>query len=90
MTSSIAVSSQPRVFYGWFAVGFVGFVGFVDAGSAYTFSAFAGPMQPEFEVSRGSIGLGCSLASFLNLGLGALSGPPSRTDGARVAWRSPA
>lgn len=82
--SSISISSSPpRVFYGWFVVAAAFAVGFVGFGSAYTFSAFAGPLQREFSASRGSVGLAFSLASFLNLGLGALSGPLADRWGAR-------
>jgi MFS family permease len=81
--SSISVSSQPRVFYGWCVVAAAFAIGLVGFGSAYTFSAFAGPMQRDFGASRGSIGIGFSLASFLNLGLGSLSGPAADRWGAR-------
>src|SRR6185295_669131 len=62
---------------GAFAVTFVGF------GSAYTFSAFVGPLQQEFGASRGSVSLVFSLAGFLYFSLGIVSGPLADRWGSR-------
>ena len=72
---SAAISSQPRVFYGWFVVAAAFAITFVGFGSAYTFSAFVGPLEHEFAASRGSVALTFSLAGFLYFSLGAVSGP---------------
>ena len=62
---------------GAFAVTLVGF------GSAYTFSAFVGPLQHHFAASRGSVSLVFSLAGFLYFWLGIVSGPLADRLGAR-------
>ncbi|HEX5438038.1 MAG TPA: MCT family MFS transporter [Gemmatimonadaceae bacterium] len=66
---------HPRIFYGWFVAAAAFGVGFVGFGSAYTFSAFVGPLQREFAASRGSVSLAFSLAGFLYFSLGLVSGP---------------
>src|SRR5437016_5724675 len=75
--------SHPRVFYGWFVVAAAFAVTFVGFGSAYTFSAFVGPLQHDFAASRGSVSLVFSLAGFLYFGLGLVSGPLADRFGSR-------
>ena len=72
---SAAISSRPRVFYGWLVVAAAFAITLVGFGSAYTFSAFVGPLEHEFAASRGSVALTFSLAGFLYFSLGAVSGP---------------
>src|SRR5271154_460762 len=72
-----------RVFYGWFVVAAAFAVTFVGFGSAYTFSAFVGPLQQDFGASRGSVSLVFSLAGFLYFGLGIVSGPLADRWGSR-------
>ena len=73
-TDSIA-ARPPRIFRGWLVVAGAFAVTFVGFGSAYTFSAFVGPLQNEFAASRGSISLVFSLAAFLYFSLGVVTGP---------------
>lgn len=82
MSSNSAVSN-PRIFYGWFVVAAAFAVTFVGFGSAYTFSAFVGPLQQDFGASRGSVSLVFSLAGFLYFGLGVVSGPLADRWGSR-------
>lgn len=70
-------------FYGWFVVAATFAVTFLGFGSAYTFSAFIGPLQQEFGATRGSVSLVFSLAGFLYFGLGALTGPLADRVGSR-------
>src|SRR5437763_6866207 len=75
--------SHPRVFYGWLVVAAAFAVTFVGFGSAYSFSAFLGPLQDEFGASRGSVSLVFSLAGFVYFGLGIVSGPLADRWGSR-------
>ena len=74
---------MSRVFQGWWVVGGAFAVTFMGFGSAYTFSAFVGPLQAEFGATRGSVSLVFSLAGFLYFALGVLSGPLADRWGAR-------
>ncbi len=82
MSTGSAVS-HPRIFYGWFVVAAAFAVTFVGLGSAYTFSAFVGPLQQDFGASRGSVSLVFSLAGFVYFALGMVSGPLSDRWGSR-------
>lgn len=77
------MSSDPRIFYGWFVVAAAFAVTFMGFGSAYTFSAFVGSIQNDFGASRGSVSLVFSLAGFLYFGLGIVSGPLADRWGSR-------
>ncbi len=79
----IETTLRPRIFYGWFVVAAAFAVTFVGFGCAYTFSAFLEPLQREFGASRGSTSLVFSLAGFLYLGLGVVSGPLADRFGSR-------
>lgn len=81
--SSRAVSSVSGIFRGWFVVAGAFAVTFIGFGSAYTFSAFVGPLQNDFGASRGSVSLVFSLAGFLYFGLGVVSGPLADRWGSR-------
>ena len=81
--NTTSAPSQPRVFYGWLVVAATFAITFVGFGSAYTFSAFVGPLQRDFVASRGSVSLVFSLAGFLYFGLGVVSGPLADRWGAR-------
>ena len=81
--SDTSAPSTPRLFYGWFVVAAAFAITFVGFGSAYTFSAFVGPLQKDFAASRGSVSLVFSLAGFLYFGLGIVSGPLADRWGAR-------
>ncbi len=83
IVSSSSAASSPRVFYGWLVVAAAFVVTFVGFGSAYTFSAFVGPLQQDFAASRGSVSLVFSLAGFLYFGLGMVSGPLADRFGSR-------
>jgi MFS transporter, OFA family, oxalate/formate antiporter len=72
-----------RLFYGWFVVAAAFAVTFVGFGSAYTFSAFVGPLQKDFAASRAAVSLVFSLAGFLYFGLGIISGPLADRWGSR-------
>ena len=84
-------TSHPAVFHGWIVVGGAFAVMFVIFGAAYTFTAFFGSLQREFEASRASVSLVFSIAGFLYFSLGAVSGPladrigPRRVAGFGVA-----
>jgi OFA family oxalate/formate antiporter-like MFS transporter len=78
-----ASSPPPRFFHGWFVVAGAFAVTFVGFGSAYTFSAFVGPLQRDFAASRGSVSLVFSLAGFLYFALGMVSGPLADRWGSR-------
>jgi MFS family permease len=80
---SSAGADAPRFFYGWLVVAAAFAVMFVGFGSAYSFSAFLGALQEEFDASRGSVSLVFSLAGFLYFGLGIVSGPLADRWGAR-------
>ncbi len=84
IVSSSSAASSPRVFYGWLVVAAAFVVTFVGFGSAYTFSAFVGPLQQDFAASRGSVSLVFSLAGFLYFGLGMVSGPLADRFGSRL------
>jgi len=77
------VPSNPRLFYGWLVVAAAFAVTFVGFGSAYTFSAFIGPLQKDFVASRAAVSLVFSLAGFLYFGLGIVSGPLADRWGSR-------
>jgi OFA family oxalate/formate antiporter-like MFS transporter len=81
--SASAVPARPRLFHGWLVVAAAFAVMFVGFGSAYTFSAFVGPLQHDFAASRGSVSLVFSLAGFLYFGLGLVSGPLADRFGSR-------
>ncbi len=81
--SSNPALSNPRVFYGWFVVAAAFAVNLVGFGCAYTFSAFVAPLQKDFGASRGSVSLVFSLAGFLYLGFGIVSGPLADRLGSR-------
>jgi MFS transporter, OFA family, oxalate/formate antiporter len=72
-----------RFFYGWLVVAAAFAVTFVGFGSAYTFSAFVGPLQKDFAASRAAVSLVFSLAGFLYFGLGIISGPLADRWGSR-------
>jgi MFS family permease len=76
-------SSRAPLFHGWRVVAAAFVVTLVGFGSAYTFSAFVGPLQREFAASRGSVSLVFSLAGFLYFGLGVISGPLADRWGSR-------
>lgn len=76
-------SSHAPLFHGWRVVAAAFAVTLVGFGSAYTFSAFVGPLQREFAASRGSVSLVFSLAGFLYFGLGVISGPLADRWGSR-------
>jgi MFS family permease len=76
-------SSRAPLFHGWRVVAAAFAVTLVGFGSAYTFSAFVGPLQREFAASRGSVSLVFSLAGFLYFGLGVISGPLADRWGSR-------
>jgi MFS transporter, OFA family, oxalate/formate antiporter len=78
-----AVPSHPRIFYGWLVVAAAFAVTFVGFGSAYTFSAFIGPLQKDFVASRAAVSLVFSLAGFLYFGFGIVSGPLADRWGSR-------
>ena len=82
MSSKLTIPTQ-RVFCGWFVVAAAFAVCFMGFGSAYTFSAFVAPLQNDFAASRGSVSLVFSLAGFLDLGLGIISGPLADRWGSR-------
>jgi MFS family permease len=75
--------AKPRVFYGWWVVAAAFAIMFLGFGSAYTFSAFLDQLQRDFGASRGSVSLVFSLAGFLYLGLGVISGPLADRFGSR-------
>ena len=75
--------AEPRVFYGWWVVAAAFAIMFLGFGSAYTFSAFLDQLQRDFGASRGSVSLVFSLAGFLYLGLGVISGPLADRFGSR-------
>ena len=75
--------AKPRVFYGWWVVAAAFAIMFLGFGSAYTFSAFLDQLQRDFGASRGSVSLVFSLAGFLYLGLGVVSGPLADRFGSR-------
>jgi MFS family permease len=77
------VSSASRIFPGWLVVAGAFAVTLIGFGSAYTFSAFLGPLQHDFAASRGSVSLVFALAGFLYFGLGILSGPLADRWGSR-------
>ncbi|HZP75735.1 MAG TPA: MFS transporter [Pseudolabrys sp.] len=81
--SANTISVPPRLFYGWFVVAAAFAVTCVGFGSAYTFSAFLGPLQHEFDASRGSVSVVFSVAGFLYFALGILSGPLADRFGSR-------
>jgi MFS family permease len=83
IVSTGSAVSHPRIFYGWFVVAAAFAVTFVGLGSAYTFSAFVGPLQQDFGASRGSVSLVFSLAGFVYFALGMVSGPLSDRWGSR-------
>src|SRR5260370_7586938 len=70
-----ATLPSPRIFYGWLVVAAAFAVTFVGFGCAYTFSAFAEPLQRNFGASRGSVSLVFWLAGFLYFGLRIVSPP---------------
>lgn len=76
-------ASRDPLFHGWRVVAGAFAVTLVGFGSAYTFSAFVGPLQEEFAASRGSVSLVFSLAGFLYFGLGVISGPLADRWGSR-------
>jgi MFS transporter, OFA family, oxalate/formate antiporter len=78
-----SVPSRPRLFHGWLVVAAAFAVTFVGFGSAYTFSAFVGPLQKDFAASRAAVSLVFSLAGFLYFGLGVVSGPLADRWGSR-------
>jgi len=78
-----SVSSHPRIFYGWLVVAAAFAVTFVGFGSAYTFSAFVGPLQKDFVASRAAVSFVFSLAGFLYFGFGIVSGPLADRWGSR-------
>ncbi len=71
------------MFYGWIVVAAAFVLTFIGFGSAYSFSAFLGPLQNEFDASRGSVSLVFSLAGFLYFGLGIVTGPLADRWGSR-------
>ena len=75
--------AKPRLFYGWWVVAAAFAIMFLGFGSAYTFSAFLDQLQRDFGASRGSVSLVFSLAGFLYLGLGVVSGPLADRFGSR-------
>ena len=75
--------AKPRLFYGWWVVAAAFAIMFLGFGSAYTFSAFLDQLQRDFGASRGSVSLVFSLAGFLYLGLGVISGPLADRFGSR-------
>ncbi len=80
----IGPAARPSgIFHGWLVVAGAFAVTFVGFGSAYTFSAFVGPLQNDFAASRGSVSLVFSLAGFLYFGLGIVSGPLADRWGSR-------
>jgi MFS family permease len=81
--SQCITAPHPRMFYGWAVVAAAFAVTFVGFGCAYTFSAFVGALQKDFEASRGSVSLVFSLAGFLYFGFGLISGPLADRWGAR-------
>jgi MFS transporter, OFA family, oxalate/formate antiporter len=76
-------SPQTRLFHGWWVVAAAFAVTFIGFGSAYTFSAFIGPLERDFGASRGSVSLVFSLAGFLYFALGIVSGPLADRFGSR-------
>ena len=78
-----SVSSHPRIFYGWLVVAAAFAMTFVGFGSAYTFSAFVGPLQKDFVASRAAVSFVFSLAGFLYFGFGIVSGPLADRWGSR-------
>jgi MFS family permease len=70
-----AQSDPGNIFYGWLVVAAAFAVTFVGFGNAYSFSAFLESLQDEFGASRGSVSLIFSLAGFLYLSFGMVSGP---------------
>src|SRR5204863_3481568 len=78
-----AAPARMGLFYGWLVVAAAFAVTFVGFGSAYSFSAFLGPLQDEFGASRGSVSLVFSLAGFVYFGLGIVSGPLADRWGSR-------
>jgi MFS transporter, OFA family, oxalate/formate antiporter len=81
--SQCIATQRPRPFYGWAVVAAAFAVTFVGFGCAYTFSAFVGSLQKDFDASRGSVSLVFSLAGFLYFGLGVITGPLADRWGAR-------
>ncbi len=81
--SKNSVSSNRRIFHGWFVVVAAFAVTFVGFGMAYTFTAFVGSLQRDFAASRGSVSLVFSLAGFLYFALGIVSGPLADRWGSR-------
>ena len=75
--------AKPRLFYGWWVVAAAFAIMFLGFGSAYTFSAFLDQLQRDFGASRGSVSLVFSLAGFLYLGFGVISGPLADRFGSR-------
>ena len=71
------------LFYGWYVVAGAFAVTLVGFGSAYTFSAFVGSLEHDFQASRGSVSLVFSLAGFLYFALGIVSGPLADRWGSR-------
>jgi MFS transporter, OFA family, oxalate/formate antiporter len=71
------------MFRGWYVVAGAFVVTFIGFGSAYTFSAFIGSLQHDFQASRGSVSVVFSLAGFLYFALGIVSGPLADRLGSR-------
>lgn len=76
-------SSGRRLFYGWFVVVGAFAVTMIGFGCAYTFSAFVGALQHDFQATRGSVSVVFSLAGFLYFSLGIVSGPLADRWGSR-------
>ncbi len=72
------------IFPGWFVVAGAFAVTCLGFGSAYTFSTFLQALQQDFAASRGSVSLVFSLAGFLYMGFGIVSGPLADRVGARA------
>jgi MFS family permease len=78
-----AAAVRGRAFHGWAVVAAAFVITAVGFGSAYTFGAFAAPLQAEFGASRGSATLVFALAGFLYFSFGCVSGPLADRIGAR-------
>jgi MFS family permease len=72
-----------RSHYGWLVVCAAFAITLVGFGAAYSFGTFIGPLERDFEASRGSVSLVFALAGFLYFGLGIVSGPLADRWGAR-------
>ncbi|WP_430795470.1 MFS transporter [Achromobacter spanius] len=79
-----ALSSNGRIFQGWFVVAAAFAITLLGFGSAYSFSTFVDALQRDFGASRGAVSLVFSLAGCLYFGFGVVSGPLADRYGSRA------